>query len=172
MPFANKFRAMMDLPLPGDTVGDFTVESIEVDDVRSGWEGYGYSVHIMLTGPGGKAGLRRALRSLFAQRVTTFSSYGNPYQLWFGKPEIESVGDRRYHVAVAGAGARIDLSTDLERFLDYLDADSQLAPLPTPATRLVETYLEEYRADIERRVERYRRRLRKSERRPSASGDS
>ena len=164
MPFANKFRAMMDLPLPGDTVGDFTVETIEVHDVRSGWDGYAYSVQIEMAGRGGKAGLRRALRSLFAQRVTTFSSYGNPYQLWFGKPEIESLGDRRYNVAVAGAGARIDLTTDLERFLDYLDAESQLATLPAPATRLVETYLEEYRADIGRRVERYRRRLRKSER--------
>lgn len=164
MPFANKFRAMMDLPLPGDAIGDFIVESVEVDDVRSGWDGYAYCVRIVLHGPGGKAGVRRALRTLFAQRVTTFSSYGNPYQLWFGKPEIDGLGGRRYGITVEGAGARIDLTTDLERFLDSLDAEGIVAPKGGPGRRLIETYLEEYRADVGRRVERYRRRLRKSER--------
>ena len=165
MPFANKFRAMMDLPLPGDAVGDFIAENVEVDDVRSGWDGYAYSVRIVLHGPGGKAGVKRALRALLAQRVTTFSSYGNPYQLWFGKPEIESLGGRRYGVTVEGAGARIDLTTDLERFLDYLDAEGHVAPRPDAATRLVEAYVEGYRTDVGRRVERYRRRLKRTERR-------
>jgi hypothetical protein len=30
MPFANKFRAMMDFPLAGDTVGSFLVEEVDV----------------------------------------------------------------------------------------------------------------------------------------------
>ncbi len=164
MPFANKFRAMMGLPLPGDSVGDFAAESVRVADVRSGWDGYAYSVQMVLEGPGGKAGVRRTLGPLFAQRVTTFSSYGNPYQLWFGKPEIESLGDRRYSVAVEGAGARIDLATDLERFLDYLKEEGPAALHPNDQVQLIETYLEEYRSDVLRRVERYRRRLKRSER--------
>ena len=67
MPFANKFRAMMDLPLAGETVDGFVAESIEVDDIRSGWKGYGYSVRMVLAGPGGKAGVRRVLRALLAK---------------------------------------------------------------------------------------------------------
>jgi hypothetical protein len=164
MPFANKFRAMMDLPFPGDTVGDFTVQSAEVDDVRSGWDGYAYSVRMVLEGPGGKAGVGRTLRPLFAQRVTTFSSYGNPYQLWFGKPEIEGLGNRRYAVEIAGAGARIELATDLERFLDHLESGGHLSSRLKSPKRLIETYLDEYRIDVGQRVDRYRRRLRRVER--------
>ena len=163
MPFANKFRAMMGLPLPGDRIGDFLAESVLVADVRSGWDGYAYSVQMVLEGPGGKAGVRRTLGPLFAQRVTTFSSYGNPYQLWFGKPEIESLGNRRYSVEVAGAGARIELKTDLERFLEYLKGEGPSALHPDGEAQLMETYLEEYRSDVLRRVERYRRQLKRSE---------
>jgi hypothetical protein len=163
MPFAKKFRAMMDLPVLGDTIGGFVVESIEVNDVRSGWDGYGYFVRMVLSGPGGQAGVRRALRALLARRVTTFSSYGNPYQLWFGKPDIESRGGRRYVVTIDGAGARIDLAADLHRFLDYLDAEGHTALPPSARSGLIETYLDEYRVDIGRTVERYRRRLKKSE---------
>ena len=159
----------MDLPVPGETVGGFIAESINVDDLRSGWDGYAYSVRMVLHGPGGKTGVRQVLRSLLTKRVTTFSSYGNPYQLWFGRPEIESLGGRRYVVTVDGAGARIDLAADLQRFLGYLD-DQGLATLqPGAGTRLIETYLEEYRLNVLRRVERYRRRLTKSERSPAAT---
>ena len=172
MPFANKFRAMMDLPFPGEAAGDFAVHSVTVKDVRSGWDGYAYSVQMVLEGPGGKAGVRRTLRPLFAQRVTTFSSYGNPYQLWFGKPEIESLGDRRYAVEVDGAGARIDLAAELERFFDYLEATGHIAARTDTAMRLIEGYLEEYQADVGRRVERYRRKLKRSERQSSASRHS
>ena len=166
MPFANKFRAMMDLPLPGDAFGGFLAESVEVDDVRSGSDGYAYCVRIVLHGPGGKVGARRALSRLFAQRVTTFSSYGNPYQLWFGKPEIQGLGNQRYDITIDGFGARIDLTADLERFLDYLDTEGHIAPMGSTAIRLIETYLEAYRAEVGRRVERYRRRLKRSEREP------
>ena len=52
MPFAKKFRAMMDFPFPGDTVGDFVVESVDVRDERGGSEGYVYGVRMVLQGPG------------------------------------------------------------------------------------------------------------------------
>ena len=36
MPFADKFRAMMNFPLPGDTVGAFLVESVDVGHESGG----------------------------------------------------------------------------------------------------------------------------------------
>lgn len=161
MPFANKFRAMMDFPFAGDTIGGFEVESVDVRDERGGSEGYTYAVSIVLRGPGGKQGVQRVLKPLLSSHPTTFSGYGNPYQLWFRKPEIESLGDRRYAVSVKGAGARVYLEPDLDRFLRYLEDEGHLATLPDPSARetLVETYLEQYRAEIRRKVDRYRRKL-------------
>ncbi len=127
MPFARKFRAMMDFPFPGDTVGDFTVESVDVHDEHGGGEGYVYGVRMVLRGPGGLQGVQRALKTFFAQHPTTFSGYGNPYQLWFRKPEIESLGEQRYAVDVKGAGARVYLEPELARFLQYLDEAGRLA---------------------------------------------
>ncbi len=164
MPFAPKFRAMMDFPFAGDTVGDFVVESVEVRDVREDVEGHVYAVQMTLRGPGGQQGVRRALKSLFAAHPTTFSGYGNPYQLWFGKPEIESLSDSRYEVRVKGMGVRVYLEPELARFLGYLDEQGHLSKQRDPAARkaLIETYLEQYRAEIERRVGRYRRKLSKT----------
>jgi hypothetical protein len=165
MPFAIKFRAMMDLPFAGDTLGDFYVESIDVIH-RSGELGYAYSVRMVLSGTGGQQGVRRALKPLLSVRTTTFSGYGTPYQLWLGKPEIESLGDRRYEVSIEGAGARVSLAQELDRFLTALDASGQLS-VPRDRTDreiLVQEYLERYRAEIKRKVDRYRRRLRRDER--------
>ena len=135
MPFAKKFRAMMDFPFPGDTVGDFAVENVEVWDERGGSEGYVYGVEMVLCGLGGQQGVRRALKSLFSQHPTTFSGYGNPYQLWFRKPEVESLGDKRYTVRVKGSGARIYLAPELERFLSYLADKGHLETASDPAIR-------------------------------------
>jgi len=164
MPFANKFRAMMDMPFAGDTIGDYAVESVNVRDERGGSEGYVYSVRIVLRGLGGEQGVRRALKTLFALHPTTFSGYGNPYQLCFRKPEIESLGDKRYAVNVKGAGVRIFLEQELDRFLKYLEEKGQLADQPDAAVRemLIETYLERYRAEIKCQVGRYRRKLEKA----------
>jgi hypothetical protein len=164
MPFATKFRAMMDLPFPGDDLGGFTVESVDVSH-RSGGPGlYAYSVRMVLSGPGGQSGVRHALKPLLSAHPTTFSGYGNPYQLWFGKPEIESLGDKRYAVSMEGAGARVSLAQELDRFLAALDEGGQLAAQADRAARetLVEGYLERYRTEIKRSVDRYRRRLRKA----------
>lgn len=164
MPFAAKFRAMMDLPFAGDTLGGFAVESIDVSH-RSDHRGYSYSVRMVLSGPGGQQGVRHALKPILSQHPTTFSGWGNPYQLWFGKPEIESLGGRRYEVRVEGAGARISLAQELDRFLTTLDQDDLLADQTDRAARdaLVERYLESYRAEIKRKVDRYRRKLRKTQ---------
>jgi hypothetical protein len=165
MPFAKKFRAMMDLPFAGDTIGGFTVEHVDARDEPGSPGRYVYSVRMTLRGPGGQQGVRRALKALFSSHPTTFSGYGNPYQLWFGKPDIESLGSKRYAVRVEGAGARVFLGDELDRFLEYLDEEGQLATGPDQAARemLVETYLEQYRAGIRRKVDRYRRRLRRTE---------
>jgi hypothetical protein len=161
MPFAKKFRAMMDFPFPGDMIGDFTVESVDVHDEKGDGDGHVYGVRMVLSGPGGTQGVQRALRALFAQHPTTFSGYGNPYLLWFRKPETESLGGQRYAVNVKGAGVRVYLEPELKRFLQSLNEDHHLAAPSDAAAQeaLVEAYMERYRAEIERRVERYGRKL-------------
>ena len=165
MPFAGKFRAMMDLPVAGDTVGGFTVESVNASHKSAGPGLYTYSVRITLRGAGGKQGVRRALKALFAAHPTTFSGYGNPYQLWFGKQEVESLGNKRYAVRAQGAGARVFLEDELHRFLIYLNETDQIGTRPDQAIpeTLIEAYLEGYWAEIRRKVSRYQRKLRRSE---------
>ena len=126
MPFATKFRAMMDLPFAGDAIGDFSVERVDVRHESRGPGLYVYSAQIVLHGPGGQRGVRLALKALCSSHPTTFSGYGNPYQLWFGKPEIESLGEKRYAVSIEGAGARVFLEDELERFLTLTSIQSHL----------------------------------------------
>lgn len=164
MPFANKFRAMMDFPFAGDKLDVFTVESAKVRDQQTGSEGYIYDVSIVLEGPGGQQKVRQALKTLFAKHLTTFSAYGNAYQLWFRKRsiDIESLGDKRYAVSVKGAGERIALRPELDRFLEYLETKDMLS-LSTQADKekLVTEYLEHYQVEIRRKVGRYDYKLRK-----------
>jgi hypothetical protein len=164
MPFANKFRAMMDFPFPGDAMGDFTVESVDVFVVKEDKGGIVYGVRMTLIGPGKVQKVQQAIKALFSQHPTTFSGYGNPYLLWFMKPEIESLGEQRYAVTAQGAGARVYLEPELRRFLQYLNESNQLAAPSDPAAQetLVETYLERYRLEIQSRVGRYTRKLAKS----------
>lgn len=165
MPFADKFRAMMDFPFPGDVVGGYLVESVAVGHEGGGPGIYKYAVRMVLSGPGGQQGVKQALKPLFATHCTTFSGYGNPYQLWFGRPEIEPLGEGRYAVTVEGAGAAIRLADDLARFLAYLGDEGCLsAPLtPADANAAIEAYLEQYRGEIKRKVDRYRGKLRRAE---------
>ena len=167
MPFAKKFRAMMDLPFPGDTLGGFVVESIKVSDDPKGGGIYAYAVRMVLRGPGGQQGVRQALKAKLSEHPTTFSAYGNPYQLWFHKPEIEPLGNQRYEVRIAGAGARVYLADDLHRLLSYLEEKGLLAMGPDTLDQetLVETYLEEYQAEIRRKVARYQGKVRRLEKR-------
>jgi hypothetical protein len=161
MPLAKKFRAMMDFPFPGDTMGNFTVESVDVNVVKEDKGGIVYEVRMALSGPGKEQNVQQAIRALFSQHPITFSGYGNPYQLWFMKPKIESLGEQRYAVNVQGAGARVYLEPELMRFLQYLNDNSHLVAPSDPSAQetLVDTYLERYRLEIQRRVGRYTRKL-------------
>lgn len=165
MPFAVKFWAMMDLPFPGDTVGDLTVEDIDVHHESVGPGQYAYAVQMVLRGPGGQQGVRRALKATFASHPMTFSGYGNAYQLLFGTPEIESLGDKRYAVRIQGAGGRVYLDDELDRFLAYLVEEGRIAaPLDAASEETpVEAYLERYRAEIKHKVDRFRGKLRRIE---------
>lgn len=162
MPFAPKFRAMMGFPFAGETIGDYAVESVDVTDEHGDTGRYAYHARMVLRGPGGAEGVRRALKGMFAQHPMTFSGYGNPYQLWFGKPTIGALGDKGYEVNVDGASARVYLEDELERLLAYLEERGLLAEEVCGADRegLVEAYLDGYRAEIKRKVDRYRGRLR------------
>ena len=136
MPFADKFRAMTDFPFPGDTLGDMTVESVEVGhEGRAPW-GYCYPIRLVLCGPGGQAGVLRAVKPLFAKRCTTFSGFLYPLpKLRGSQARRGELGDSRYAVTLEGAGARVHLKEDLARFLDYLASEGQLAGAADPAAR-------------------------------------
>jgi hypothetical protein len=167
MPFADKFRAMMALPFPGDTLGDSS-DGLTVESIAVGHEGraaglYAYPLRLVLRGPDGLAAVKRALRALFARRCTTFSGYGTPYQLWLGKPAIELLDDGRYVVTAEGAGARVHLEDDLLRFCEHLAREGLLAASPEERAVLVAAYLDGYRAEVQRLVGRYKTRLRRSE---------
>ncbi len=161
MPFADKFRATLDMSFVGDTIDGFTVESVDVRHVEEGSGRIRYPVRLVLRGPGGRQGVQRALKALFASHPLTFSGFGNPYQLWFGRPEVESLGEQRYGVMVEGAGARVHLEEELERFVAYLAEQGQLAE-GAGREAVVEAYLAQYRAEIARKVGRYRGRLRRA----------
>lgn len=78
MPLAKKFRAMMDFPFPGDTMGNFTVESVDVYVVKEDKGGIVYGVRMALSGPGKVQNVQQAIKALFSQHPTTFSGYGTP----------------------------------------------------------------------------------------------
>ncbi len=84
MPFAGEFRAAMGFPNVGDMLDGFTVEHVGVGHAGSGPGRYDYPTEIIVTGKGGKEGVRRALRPLSGTRRTIFSEYGNPYQCTLG----------------------------------------------------------------------------------------
>jgi hypothetical protein len=162
MPFATKFWAMMELPFPGDTVGGMTVEDVNVTHESVGPGQYAYAVQMVLRGVGGQQGVRRALRAILTSHPMTFSGYGNAYQLLFGTPEIESLGDQRYAVGIRGTGGRVYLEDELRRFLAYL-VEEGLAGDGSAEEALVEAYMEAYQKEIKRKVGRFRSRLRRIE---------
>ncbi len=164
MPFADKFRAMMEMPFPGEALGELVVESVEVGHEGRAAGHYAYPLRLVLRGRGGVAAVKRAIKPLFARRCTTFSGYGTPYQLWFGKPEIENLGQERYAVTGEGAGVRVHLEADLARFCAHLAAQGQFVAMPEEQAGLITAYLTEYQAEIQRQVGRYRTRIRRAER--------
>src|SRR5512137_870415 len=98
MPFARKYQFTMRIPEAGGRLGDFQVESCEVGyDEHDGV--IHYPVSLVLVGKGGAQGVRTAIRRHLDRGRTTFSGFGNPYQLRFGHFEVESLGKGRYRVA-------------------------------------------------------------------------
>ena len=146
MPFANKFKFTLGIPDAGKRLGDFLVESTSVRHAPQGDGRYEYPVELVLDGPGGKQAVSKTIRDRFGGFRTTFSGYGNPYQLRFGRFEVESLGDRRYRVSSRGIGGRFDLAKELRRFVDYAEANGVRAD-----GSLIEPYIEAYRKDVTRR---------------------
>jgi len=158
MPFASKFCAMMQIPLPGERIGDLVVESLEARDVPGGPGQHAYAVTLVLRGPGGRESVRRALGALLSAQPLAFSAYGNPYQLFCGKPEVQALSSEQYQVRISGAGMRIDLEEQLVRFATHM----RDAGVPNEDLRAqVQAYLAGYMAEQEKGVNRYRGRLRR-----------
>ena len=152
MPFAKKFTATMGLPDAGDRIDGFVVESRKIEHAPSGYGRYEYPIEIVVSGAGGQQGVRNSFRNLFAQIKTTFSGYGNAYQLRFGKMEVESLGERRYLVHGNGLGARVYLKKEIARFVDYLSDNGYLAPIwRNKRADLAADYIAEYLVDARRK---------------------
>jgi hypothetical protein len=146
MPVAAKYTFTMRIPDAGGSVGGFSVESCQVGCEEHGDGTIDYPVSMVLAGPGGKQGVRKAIRDRFSRGRTTFSGFGNPYQLHFGRFEVESLGGSRYRVTACGKGVRIDLERELRRFLAW----TRLRGKPADDS-LTAAYLEDYTRDITRK---------------------
>ena len=161
MPFADKFRATMDFPVVGDNIGGFLVESVDVGHVGAGGGRYEYPVRIVVKGKGGKQGVKTAFKEIFAAVKTTFSGYGNPYQCWILKMEIEGLGDCRYCIQALGAGARIFLEKELEKFFQHV---TDFPPRRSSNnSTVVAEYMKVYQAEVEKQVRKNRYRIKKAE---------
>jgi hypothetical protein len=146
VPFAEKYMFTMRIPDAGGCIGDFSIESCQVDCNEHGDGTIDYPICMVLVGPGGKQGVRKTIRDRFSRGRTTFSGFGNPYQLHFGRFEVESLGGSRYRVTARGKGVRIDLERELQRFLAYARLRHKQAD-----TALVTAYLDDYKRDITRK---------------------
>jgi hypothetical protein len=174
MPFASKYRASMSFPLPGEMLETFLVESVAVRDVQGGRAGYRYDIEVVVQGPGGKSGALRAFRGVSEAHPLTFSGYGNPYQLWMLKPEIESLGRRRYRITATGAGARIWLQPEFERLLDHMQALGLLPDGMDEQARdtMLSDYMRMYTHEVRLSVGRYRAKVKRRERQAAEKEDA
>jgi hypothetical protein len=154
MPFAGEYREAMEFPAVGDAVGGFRIEEVQVGHAGGGPGRYEYPTELVVSGKGGKEGVRRALKELFARRRTIFSEYGNPYQCWGGRMEIESLGKSRYRVSARGVGTRVHLTEELGRFLEYLAASGRLDPAAQASglESIVTDYMRRYQEQSRRQA--------------------
>jgi hypothetical protein len=146
MPFARKYQFAMRIPGPGGRVGDFGVDACTVGHEERGDGTIDYPISMVLVGAGGQQAVRRAIREQLVRGRTTFSGFGNPYQLRFGRFEVESLGRSRYRVTARGIGVRIDLERELTRFVEY----ARMRHRPA-GSALIEAYLQDYRRDSTRK---------------------
>ena len=136
---------MMDFPFPGDIVGDFKVESVDVHDEWGAPEGYVYGCDGAARA-GGASSPARAQTSVFP--ASNHLRYGNPYQLWFRKPEIENPASMLCSEREGIRSAYLS-APELERFLTtFADKDAPAASDTAARGKLIEDYLEKYRAEI------------------------
>ena len=149
----------MEIPFPGDRLGNFEVEFVNVQHHALGGGRYDYPVRMILRGKGGKQGARNSLREILGAKRTTFSGYGNPYQCWIDKVEIDSLGNQRYEVTARGIGVRIYLRKELGRFTRLLEAGGLTAGDPVRLQRFLDTYMEDYLQQITRTAASYRRKI-------------
>jgi hypothetical protein len=125
------------------------VELVRVEHDGAGDGRYEYPTEIVLRGKGGKEGVRRALKPLFATRRTIFSEFGNPYQCSPGRMDVESLGEGRFRVTARGVGVRVRLREELVRFLASLASTGRLAPgAGDDPAAVVDEYLRRYQAEV------------------------
>ena len=120
MPFAKKYYRVMKFPKEGDIIDSFAVLSINVthNNLKSGI--YEYPTEIIVEGKGGKTRIKAVFKKYFDQRITTFSGYGNPYQMYGGGFEIIALDKNRYKIKAKGIGVRIYLRRELNQFFKFL----------------------------------------------------
>ena len=147
MPFAEKYRFTMRLPKAGARLEGFVVESCEVGHDERGDGTIDYPFSMILGGKGGKQAASKAVRAVLDHGRTTFSGFGNPYQLRLGRFSVEALGEGRYRVTGRGTGVRFDLERELRRFTAY----AQLRGEPADES-LIGLYLEAYKRDVTRRT--------------------
>ena len=151
----------MEIPFPGEELGGFVVEYVDVQHQGSGGGRYEYPVRLILQGKGGKQGVRNALRNSFSESRTTFSGYGNPYHCRMAKWTVESLGDQRYEVKAQGIGVRIFLRRELDRFYQHLKSEGVAVVDGSGLKDLIEAYMDEYLKGISRTSAAYKRRIQK-----------
>ena len=92
MPFAEKYRFTMRLPKAGARLEGFVVESCEIGHDERGDGTIDYPFSMILAGKGGRQAASKAVRAALDHGRTTFSGFGNPYQLRL-EPADESLID-------------------------------------------------------------------------------
>jgi hypothetical protein len=153
MPFAKEFQRVMNLPGVGDEVGGFKIERFEIRHRPIGSSRYEYPVEYELHGIGGVQGVKKALKPITSQKLSTFSGFGTPYQLKFGRVEVEALGDRRYAAHLVGMGVGFDLKRELMQFAAFVRKEK----LPIASEEIEGTiveYIAEYKLDVRRKHRR------------------
>ena len=166
MPFAPKFRAMMALPCLGtrsaiswSRASPWGTRAAPRASTPIPWRMVLRGVFLL--GAGGRQAGHQS-RS-FVSAAPPFRAYGTPYHLWFGPAPIEKLDTGRYEITAEGAGARVHLEQDLERFCQHLADQGLLAADANERHALVTAYLDGWRAEIARLVGRYRTKLARHE---------
>lgn len=91
MRFVIKFRAMMDMPLAGDRLGNMAVESVTVEHESHTSGLYAYPLRLLLRGPGGQAA---GISNYFCRDAKTFDYTVTGMNEYY--PSILSMADQKW----------------------------------------------------------------------------